>query len=102
MNHLCEEADAEAFPALNRLREARGTEVMPGPLGAAEKVVSVLDRLKDWPSGSFVDIRQILAPAQYASLYGERRQKHGSDTRHLPRCPIHDAVPAKEGPSCTS
>lgn len=69
MDHLCEDADADAFPALNRLREARGTEAMPGPQGAARKVVSVLDRLRDWPSGSFVDIRQILAPGQYAALY---------------------------------
>lgn len=69
MDHLCDEADAEAFPALNRLRQARGTEAMPGPLAAAERMVSVLQRLKDWPSGSFVDIREILDPEAYARLY---------------------------------
>ncbi|WJW76485.1 SDR family NAD(P)-dependent oxidoreductase [Thiohalobacter sp. IOR34] len=70
MDHLCEDADAEAFPALQRLRQARGTEVMPGPLEAATRLVSVLPELKKYPSGSFVDIRQILDPDGYASLYG--------------------------------
>ncbi|NEV60947.1 SDR family NAD(P)-dependent oxidoreductase [Thiorhodococcus minor] len=73
MDHLCDEADAERFPALLRLREARGAQAMPGPLTAAERVVSVLDRLKDWPSGSFVDIRQIMDPEGYARLYGTPR-----------------------------
>ena len=70
MDYLCAEADADAFPALQRLRQARGTEKMPGPLEAAERLVSVLDRLKDWPSGSFVDIREILEPEEYARLFG--------------------------------
>ena len=78
MDHLCEEADAEAFPALRRLREARGTEAMPGPREAAERVLSVIDRLRDYPSGSFVDIREILDPEAYARLYGGRGRQHGT------------------------
>lgn len=70
MDHLCAEADADAFPALERLRQARNTKRMPGPLGAAERLISVLNRLRDWPSGSFVDIREILEPAEYARLFG--------------------------------
>jgi len=70
MDQLCAEADADAFPALQRLRQARGTERMPGPLEAAERLISVLSRLKDWPSGSFVDIREILEPEEYARLFG--------------------------------
>lgn len=70
MDHLCAEADADAFPALERLRQARDTKRMPGPLGAAERLISVLNRLRDWPSGSFVDIREILEPAEYARLFG--------------------------------
>ena len=70
MNHLCDEADAQTFPALDRLRQARGTQAMPGPLTAAERLVSILPRLQAWPSGSFVDIRQILDPEGYARLYG--------------------------------
>ncbi len=72
MDHLCEEADAEAFPALKRLRAARGTDAMPGPREAAERVVGVLEALREFPSGSFVDIRRILDPEAYARLYGER------------------------------
>ena len=74
MDHPCEEADAESFPALQRLRQARGTEAMPGPLAAAERLISTLPRLKDWPSGRFVDIREILDPAAYARLYGNARK----------------------------
>ena len=70
MDHLCGEADSEAFPALQRLHHARGTEAMPGPRDAARRVVSVLPRLTDWPSGSFVDIREILDPEGYAELFG--------------------------------
>lgn len=78
MDHLCAEADSEAFPALERLRRARGTEAMPGPPDAAQRLLSVLPRLRDWPSGSFVDIREILDPAGYAELFG-RGQDTGSD-----------------------
>ena len=70
MDHLCEEADAEAFPALQRLREARGTEAMPDPRTAAQRIFSVLPALREQPSGSFVDIRQLLDPEAYARLYG--------------------------------
>lgn len=69
MDYLCEEADAEAFPALNRLRKARGTLAMPGPDEAAARIVSVLPDLRDRPSGSFVDIREILEPEEYARLF---------------------------------
>lgn len=69
MDHLCEEADAEQFPALERLRQARGTVAMPGPSEAAERLISVLPELKNWPSGSFVDIREILDPEEYAKLF---------------------------------
>ncbi len=69
MDHLCDEADANAFPALQRLRDARGTDAMPGPVAAAERLVSILPHLSDWPSGSFVDIREILDPEAHAKLY---------------------------------
>ena len=74
MDYLCEEADAETFPALQRLRQARGTDAIPGPLAAAERLISILPRLKDWPSGSFVDIREILDPEAHARLYGNARK----------------------------
>jgi benzil reductase ((S)-benzoin forming) len=74
MDHLCDEADASRFPALQRLRDARGTEAMPGPVEAAHQVLSVLDTLKSYPSGSFVDIRQILDPRRYEQLFGKAVQ----------------------------
>ncbi len=71
MVHLCEEADADTFPALRRLREARGTDAMPTPEEAAERILSILPRLTEYPSGSFVDIREILDPEAYTRLYGK-------------------------------
>ena len=70
MDQLCDESDAERFPALQRLRQARGTDAMPGAGAAAERVLSVLPALRERPSGSFVDIREILDPEGYAALFG--------------------------------
>jgi len=72
MDHLCDESDASRFPALQRLQQARGTSAMPGPVEAANQVLSVLDALRDFPSGSFIDIRQILQPEEYARLFGRQ------------------------------
>ncbi len=72
MDQLCGEADAAAFPALKRLREARGTAAMPAPDEAAARIIEVLPRLRDYPSGAFVDIREILDPQEYARLFGAR------------------------------
>jgi NAD(P)-dependent dehydrogenase (short-subunit alcohol dehydrogenase family) len=70
MEHLCKEADATRFPALQRLREARGTPAMPTPETAARQVIEVLPLLRERPSGAFIDIRELLDPEQFASLYG--------------------------------
>ncbi len=72
MDYLCEEADAQTFPALKRLRDARGTGMMPDPLTAADKILTVLPKLKERPSGSFIDIREILEPELFNTLYGAR------------------------------
>jgi NAD(P)-dependent dehydrogenase (short-subunit alcohol dehydrogenase family) len=71
MAYRCEEADADQFPALNRLREARQTDAMQTPKQAAENIASVINELCTYESGSFVDIRQILAPELYQQLYGK-------------------------------
>jgi NAD(P)-dependent dehydrogenase (short-subunit alcohol dehydrogenase family) len=68
MDYLCVEPDPEEYPALARIREARGTEAMPKPRQAAKRVLGVLDALLEFESGSFVDIRQIIAPEEYAAL----------------------------------
>jgi NAD(P)-dependent dehydrogenase (short-subunit alcohol dehydrogenase family) len=72
MDQLCDETDAQALPSVQRLQQARGTAAMPGPDEAAERVISVLEQLKDWPSGSFIDLREILDPEGYAQLYAGR------------------------------
>lgn len=69
MHTLCE-ADGATFPAVERLRQARGTQAMPDAAGAAQRVIEVLSLLRERPSGSFVDLREILDPAGYAALYG--------------------------------
>ncbi len=71
MDYLCESADAERFPALQRLRDARGSARMPDADEAAEQVLSVLPRLRERPSGDFIDIRELLDPEGYARLYGQ-------------------------------
>jgi len=72
MDQLCDNTDPEAFPAMQRLQKARGTDAMPGPVGAAENILSILDQLAERPTGSFVDIREILDPDGYAALFGQR------------------------------
>lgn len=77
MDQLCDETDADSFPALNRLQAARGTDAMPEPEEAAERLLSVLDELRSRPSGSFIDIREILDPEGYAALFGQRSLSEG-------------------------
>lgn len=73
MDYLCAEPDPEQYPALGRIRAARGTETMPGPRAAADRVLEVVGRLKEHDSGSFVDIRQLIAPEEYAALMQARQ-----------------------------
>jgi NAD(P)-dependent dehydrogenase (short-subunit alcohol dehydrogenase family) len=68
MDYLCEEPDPKDYPALQRLRNARGTTAMPSPPEAAQRIFSVLAQLREFKSGSFVDIRQLLDPEGYAAL----------------------------------
>lgn len=70
MDRLCDAGDEVRYPALKRLRSARGTKAMPGPREAAAQILSVLPVLRERPSGSFVDIREILDPEGYRRLFG--------------------------------
>ncbi len=74
MDYLCNEPDPVLYPALNRIRNARGTDVMASPDVAAERIISVLEEVRGFPSGSFVDIRQILEPEEYQKLMSVRHQ----------------------------
>ena len=59
------------------LRQARGTSAMPGPDEAAGRVLSVLPQLRRYPSGSFVDIREILDPDEAAARLGIEQHRSG-------------------------
>ena len=58
-DHLCGEVNADQFPSVRKLIDARGTERMPGPEAAARRIVEVLPRLDAFTSGSFVDVRDL-------------------------------------------
>ncbi len=49
---------AAKFPSLQRLHEAQGTPAMPTPEVAARRLLDLLPRLPEHPSGSFVDVRR--------------------------------------------
>ena len=65
---LCELSDTARFPALERIHAARGTETLLSPGAAAERILEALPGLREFESGSFVDLRQILAPEEYEAL----------------------------------
>jgi len=58
-DYLCEQVDHEAFPSVQKLINARGTEAMPKPADAAIKIFDALEGLKKRTSGGFVDIRHL-------------------------------------------
>ena len=50
----------DRFPSLERLKSARGTDDMPRPLDLAPNLLDAMDKLyKDYPSGTFADIRSM-------------------------------------------
>lgn len=59
-DYLCGDGpDPEKFPAIQKLRNARGTSAMPQPREAARLLIDALPRLRGLPSGSFADIRNL-------------------------------------------
>lgn len=50
----------ERFASLELLREAKGTELMPGPDEAALDLMAAFERAAKHPSGSFLDARNLL------------------------------------------
>lgn len=65
MDYLCAEPDPEAFPALQRIRAARGSAAMPKPEEAARAIAEALPRVREFPSGAYVDLRQFTDPEAY-------------------------------------
>ncbi|QKK02035.1 MAG: SDR family NAD(P)-dependent oxidoreductase [Pseudomonadota bacterium] len=59
-DYLCQEVDSSEFPSVQKLKDARGTENMPSPREAADRILDLLDRLKrDHDSGDFADLRNL-------------------------------------------
>lgn len=59
-DYLCDEVDSDEFPSVQKLKDARGTEAMPAPRDAAERLLDLLGDLRnDHESGSFVDVRDL-------------------------------------------
>lgn len=58
-DHLCGVDDHTRFPAIDRLKSARGTAAMPGPRAAADMLISRLEELRTKESGSFIDVRHL-------------------------------------------
>jgi len=58
-DYLCDVVDADRYPAVKKLKEARGTDAMPDPKNAGQRIIKILPKLKEHPSGAFVDIRNL-------------------------------------------
>ena len=58
-DYLCGLEKEEDFPSINKLKNARGTENMPGPDEAGQKIAAVIPELLDLKSGSFTDVRSM-------------------------------------------
>ena len=55
-----EQVDVRDFPTIQRLRDARGTAAMPNPDQAAEEIIERLPDIgRNYPTGSFVDLRDL-------------------------------------------
>ncbi|MCG7894797.1 MAG: SDR family NAD(P)-dependent oxidoreductase [Candidatus Thiodiazotropha taylori] len=74
MDYLCSEADSDAFPALQRIRQARDEGKTLSPSAAAERILQALPEIKGFESGSYIDLRQILAPDEYQALLEARNR----------------------------
>lgn len=60
-DYLCDDEGIliDQFPALQKFREARGTDMMPSPLTAAKSIIALTSSLLKLPSGRYADIRKI-------------------------------------------
>ena len=58
-DQLCSIDDIGNFTSLERIQSARGTGNMPTADQLSSKLPNVFEKLKSYPSGSFVDIRKM-------------------------------------------
>ena len=58
-DHLCGLPPDPRFPSLGNLRERRNTPDIPKPEAAAERMLEAFRHVRDLPSGTFADIREL-------------------------------------------
>jgi NAD(P)-dependent dehydrogenase (short-subunit alcohol dehydrogenase family) len=58
LDHVCSLDVDERYPAIGRIRNAVGTDRMQTTSQAAKRLLDVLPRLLEYPTGSYVDIRE--------------------------------------------
>jgi benzil reductase ((S)-benzoin forming) len=56
---MCSLDADDRYPALGIIRSAVGTEKMQTPSQAAKRLLDILPRLREYPTGSYVDIREM-------------------------------------------
>jgi NAD(P)-dependent dehydrogenase (short-subunit alcohol dehydrogenase family) len=59
LDYVCSLDVDQRYPAVGRIRSAVGTDRMQTPSQAARRLQDVLPRLLEYPSGSYVDIREM-------------------------------------------
>jgi NAD(P)-dependent dehydrogenase (short-subunit alcohol dehydrogenase family) len=59
LDYVCSLPDDQRYPAIGRIRSAMGTDRMQSPAQAAERIIAALPKLLEYPTGSYVDIREI-------------------------------------------
>jgi NAD(P)-dependent dehydrogenase (short-subunit alcohol dehydrogenase family) len=74
MDYLCNETDSDTYPALQRIKQAHNEGKTLTPVEAGERILQVLPELKKFESGSYIDLRQILAPEEYETLLKARNR----------------------------
>ncbi len=74
MDYLCTQTDSEKFTALKRIQQRRSHQSILSARQVARQIMEILPELRQYESGSFVDIRQILAPEEYQELLKARNQ----------------------------
>lgn len=59
LDYVCSLPEGERYPAVSRVKSAAGTERMQSPAQAAERLIAALPKLLDYPTGAYVDIREM-------------------------------------------
>jgi NAD(P)-dependent dehydrogenase (short-subunit alcohol dehydrogenase family) len=59
LDYLCSVDAEDRYPALGIIRGAVGTDKVQTPSQAARRLLDALPRLREYPTGSYIDIREL-------------------------------------------